>query len=269
MKTSFIGKALAFCLTALLALPAVAQEDALKGYEGYVDFGELTGIVGETTLAFAAGQTETGTTLVLSHRPDESAIREFTYRLGGLGLLLLVRELRLGFVDSLVWPTAALALGFLVVWHLARDDDVDLAEVARATPGFSGADLANLVNEAALLAARRNKRTIGMRELEEAMERVIAGPERRSRVITPEEKQVVAYHEAGHAIVGYNLKEADEVYKITIVARGQAGERRLAAAGWAPQQERGQAVALEQQARLSCVGSRYVRARAHHQGLDV
>ncbi len=101
--------------------------------------------------------------------------------------------------------------------------DVDLTAIAKLTPGFAGADLENLVNEAAILAARRNKKTISMREFQEAMERIIAGPERRSRVITPQERQVVAYHEAGHAVVMYHLPEADPVHKITIIPRGQAG----------------------------------------------
>jgi cell division protease FtsH len=101
--------------------------------------------------------------------------------------------------------------------------DVDLEALARLTPGFAGADLENLVNEAAILAARRNKRTIGMREFQESMERIIAGPERRSRIITPEERRTVAYHESGHAVVMYNLIEADPVHKITIIPRGQAG----------------------------------------------
>ncbi len=101
--------------------------------------------------------------------------------------------------------------------------DVELEALAKLTPGFAGADLENLVNEAAILAARRNKKSIGMREFQEAMERIIAGPERRSRVITPQERQIVAYHESGHAVVMYHLKEADPVHKITIIPRGQAG----------------------------------------------
>ncbi len=99
----------------------------------------------------------------------------------------------------------------------------DLTVLARSTPGFVGADLENLVNEAAILAARRNKKFIEQPELEEAIERVIAGPERRSRLITDAEKRVVAYHEAGHAIVGHVLPNVDPVHKITIVARGMAG----------------------------------------------
>jgi cell division protease FtsH len=101
--------------------------------------------------------------------------------------------------------------------------DVNVEALAKLTPGFAGADIENLVNEAAILAARRNKKTIGMREFQEAMERIIAGPERRSRVISPEEREVVAYHEAGHAVVMYHLTESDPVHKITIIPRGQAG----------------------------------------------
>jgi len=101
--------------------------------------------------------------------------------------------------------------------------DVDLAVIARSTPGFVGADLENLVNEAAILAARRNKKMIGQAELEEAIERVIAGPERKSRLISAEEKRIVAYHEAGHAVVMNALPEADPVHKVSIIARGMAG----------------------------------------------
>ncbi|HEX9795742.1 MAG TPA: ATP-dependent zinc metalloprotease FtsH [Anaerolineales bacterium] len=101
--------------------------------------------------------------------------------------------------------------------------DVDLTVIAKATPGFVGADLENLVNEAAILAARRDKRVISQDEFQEAIERVIAGPERKSRIITQEEKAIVAYHEAGHAVVGHVLPEADPVHKVTIVARGMMG----------------------------------------------
>lgn len=101
--------------------------------------------------------------------------------------------------------------------------DVDLSLLARATPGFVGADLENLVNEAAILAARRNKKAIGREEFEEAIERVIAGPERKSRLISEEEKRIVAYHEAGHAVVMNALPEADPVQKVSIIARGMAG----------------------------------------------
>lgn len=100
---------------------------------------------------------------------------------------------------------------------------VDLGVLARSTPGFVGADLENLVNEAAILAARRDKRVIGQDEFEEAIERVIAGPERKSRLISEEEKRVVAYHEAGHAIVAHVLPHCDPVHKVSIIARGMAG----------------------------------------------
>ena len=102
------------------------------------------------------------------------------------------------------------------------EPEINLATIAKGTPGFVGADIENLVNEAAILAARRNKRTIGMLEFQEAVERVIAGPERRSRLITEEERQVVAYHEAGHALVMQMLPNSDPVHKITIVSRGMA-----------------------------------------------
>ena len=100
---------------------------------------------------------------------------------------------------------------------------VDLTVIAKATPGFVGADIENLVNEAAILAARRDRHTIGQDEFQEAIERVIAGPERKSRIITEEEKRIVAYHEAGHAVVGHVLPEGDPVHKVTIVARGMMG----------------------------------------------
>jgi cell division protease FtsH len=100
--------------------------------------------------------------------------------------------------------------------------DVDLDVLAAQTPGFVGADLENLVNEAAILAARRNKKAIGMAEFQEAVERVMAGPERRSRIISPEEKEIIAYHEAGHALVMRMLPGCDPVHKVSIVARGMA-----------------------------------------------
>jgi cell division protease FtsH len=106
--------------------------------------------------------------------------------------------------------------------------DVDLNQLARGTPGFVGADLENLVNEAAILAARRNKKVITQSELEESVERVIAGPERKSRLISQEEKLIIAYHEAGHAIVMHTLPEADPVQKITIIGRGMAAGYTLA-----------------------------------------
>ena len=103
------------------------------------------------------------------------------------------------------------------------EKDVELSVLARQTPGFSGADLANLVNEAAILAARHNKKKIAMADFNEAVDRVIAGPERKSRVITPREKEIIAYHEAGHALVGHLLPNADPPFKVSIVARGMAG----------------------------------------------
>jgi cell division protease FtsH len=102
------------------------------------------------------------------------------------------------------------------------EDAVDMETIARQTAGFSGADLANLLNEAAILAARRDKKLIGMAELEESIDRVIAGPEKRSRIISPKEKEVTAYHEAGHALVARKLPHADPVHKVTIVSRGMA-----------------------------------------------
>ena len=103
------------------------------------------------------------------------------------------------------------------------DTEVRLETVAKQTPGFSGADLANVVNEAAILAARHNKKRIGMSEMNEAVDRVIAGPARESRVITPIEKRIIAFHEAGHAVVGHFQPDSDPVFKVTIVARGMAG----------------------------------------------
>ena len=102
------------------------------------------------------------------------------------------------------------------------EPDINLTTIAKGTPGFAGADIENLVNEAAILAARRNKRAIGMPEFQEAVERVIAGPERRSRLISDEEREIVAYHEAGHAVVMQMLPNSDPVHKITIVSRGMA-----------------------------------------------
>jgi cell division protease FtsH len=99
---------------------------------------------------------------------------------------------------------------------------VDIEALARRSPGFSGADLANLVNEAAILAARRNKKSVGMAEFNEAIDRVVAGPERRSRIITEEEKEIIAYHEGGHAVVQRVLPKCDPVTKVTIVSRGMA-----------------------------------------------
>ena len=101
-------------------------------------------------------------------------------------------------------------------------DGVDFERLAKVTPGFTGADLANLMNEAALLAARRHEEKIGPAEVEEAMERVMAGPERKSRVITEKERRVIAFHESGHALVGHVLENSDPIHKISIVSRGQA-----------------------------------------------
>jgi cell division protease FtsH len=103
---------------------------------------------------------------------------------------------------------------------LAREIDLDV--LAAATPGFTGADLANVINEAALLAARRGSKTIGQSELEEGIMRVIAGPEKKSRLFSEKERKITAYHEMGHALVGYYLEGTDEVHKISIVSRGQA-----------------------------------------------
>jgi cell division protease FtsH len=102
------------------------------------------------------------------------------------------------------------------------DSTVNLDVLARQTPGFTGADLANLINEAAILAARANKKTIGMEELEEAIARVIAGPERKSRRISDHEKEVIAYHETGHALVMKALPHTNPVHKISIISRGMA-----------------------------------------------
>ncbi len=103
------------------------------------------------------------------------------------------------------------------------DNTVNLETIARQTVGFSGADLANLVNEAAILAARRNKKTIGMPEFEESIDRVIAGPEKKSRITSAKDKEITAYHEAGHALVARKLPNADPVHKVSIIARGMMG----------------------------------------------
>ena len=103
------------------------------------------------------------------------------------------------------------------------DGEVSLEVLAKQTPGFSGADLANLVNEGAILAARRGKKKITMHEMNEAVDRVIAGPERKSRVISQKEREITAYHEAGHALVGFMLPNADPPYTISIISRGMAG----------------------------------------------
>jgi len=103
------------------------------------------------------------------------------------------------------------------------DKTVDIKTIAMRTPGFSGADLENLLNEAALVAARHDKASIGMLEIDEAIDRVIAGPAKKSRVISEKERKIVAYHESGHTIIGMVLDDADTVHKVTIVPRGQAG----------------------------------------------
>ena len=103
------------------------------------------------------------------------------------------------------------------------DKSVSLETLAKQTPGFSGADLANLLNEAAILAARRNKKVITMLEMEEAIDRVVAGPERKSRIISEHEKRITAYHEVGHALVAHMLPNLDPLHKVTIIARGMAG----------------------------------------------
>jgi cell division protease FtsH len=113
-------------------------------------------------------------------------------------------------------------------------DDVKPALIARGTPGFSGADLANLVNEAALFAARANKRTVGMEEFERAKDKIMMGTERRSMVMSEAEKRMTAYHEAGHAIVGMTVPEHDPVYKVTIIPRGRA----LGVTQFLPEQDR-------------------------------
>lgn len=100
--------------------------------------------------------------------------------------------------------------------------DIDLARIAKLTPGFTGADLANLMNEAALLAARRHKDVVGMPEIEESMERVIAGPEKKGRVMSQKERTTIAFHESGHALVGHVLENSDPVHKISIISRGRA-----------------------------------------------
>jgi cell division protease FtsH len=103
------------------------------------------------------------------------------------------------------------------------DKQVSFEVLARLTPGYVGADIENVINEAAILSARRNKRLIGMSELQEAIERVRMGPERRSRLLTPDEKEIISFHEAGHAVVNYYMKYTDPVQKVTIVPRGMAG----------------------------------------------
>ena len=126
-------------------------------------------------------------------------------------------------------------------------DDIDMERVARQTMGFSGADLANLVNESAILAARRSKTEITEEEFAESIDRVIAGPARKSKVVNEREKEITAYHEAGHALVGYLLPHADAVTKISIVARGQMGGYTR----FAPEEERSLITKRELEARIA------------------
>ncbi|MFH1552567.1 MAG: ATP-dependent zinc metalloprotease FtsH [Candidatus Omnitrophota bacterium] len=106
--------------------------------------------------------------------------------------------------------------------HVKVTEGVDLHKIAQQTVGFSGADLANIINESALLGARKNKDSVGMEELQEAMERIMAGPQRKSRNISEEEKRIIAYHESGHALMSYLIEGADPLHKVTIVSRGMA-----------------------------------------------
>lgn len=109
------------------------------------------------------------------------------------------------------------------------EKSVDMKQIASRTPGFSGADISNLVNEAAILAARRGKKQIGSNEMQISIEKVILGPERKSKVLNPKEKEITAYHEAGHALVGASLPNADPVQKVSVISRGQAAGYTLAA----------------------------------------
>ncbi|MBD3426116.1 MAG: ATP-dependent zinc metalloprotease FtsH [Candidatus Omnitrophica bacterium] len=106
--------------------------------------------------------------------------------------------------------------------NIKMKEGVELYKIARQTAGFSGADLANIINEAALLGARKNKEAVGLEDLQEAMERVMAGPQRKSRKISDEEKRIIAYHEAGHAMMSFFIEGADPLHKVTIVSRGMA-----------------------------------------------
>ncbi len=117
---------------------------------------------------------------------------------------------------------------------LPLDPEVDIRPLARGTPGFSGADLANMVNEAALLAARRGKDKVDMQDFEDAKDRVMMGPERRSLAITPEEKKITAYHEAGHVLVGRLMANGDPIHKATIIPRGPS----LGTTSWLPEEDR-------------------------------
>jgi cell division protease FtsH len=106
--------------------------------------------------------------------------------------------------------------------NIPTDKTVDLKIIAKSTPGLVGADLENLVNEAALLAARKNSKRVSMIDFEEAKDKVMMGVERKSMILTPKDKKVTAYHEAGHALVAYHTQDADPVHKITIIPRGMA-----------------------------------------------
>ena len=123
------------------------------------------------------------------------------------------------------WPDISGRIAILKVHAKGKpiEDGVNLETLAKLTPGFTGADLANLLNEAAILAARRNKKFVGMKEMEEAIDRVIMGPERKGRKISQREKEITAYHEAGHTLVARMQKNADPVHKVSIVARGMTG----------------------------------------------
>lgn len=143
---------------------------------------------------------------------------------------------------------------------IAREVDLDI--LARRTPGFTGADLSNMVNEGALLAARRNKKKVEMSELEEAIERVIAGPERKSKVISDKEKRLVAYHEAGHALIGMLLPGTDPVHKVSIIPRGGAGGYTL----MLPKEDRYYATRTELLDRVkSLLGGRVAEALVLHE----
>ncbi|MDA3900872.1 MAG: ATP-dependent zinc metalloprotease FtsH [Spirochaetes bacterium] len=106
--------------------------------------------------------------------------------------------------------------------NIPMEKDVDLKTIAKGTPGFTGADLANLINEGALVAARNDKTRVGMHELEEAKDKVLMGPERKSMILSDEEKKITAYHEAGHALIGHHLMKQDTIHKVTIIPRGRA-----------------------------------------------
>jgi cell division protease FtsH len=137
------------------------------------------------------------------------------------------------------------------------EKEANLEVLARRTPGFTGADLSNLVNEAALLSARRNRKRIGMEELEESIERVVAGPERKSKVISERDKKLTAYHEAGHALIGLLLPNADPVHKVSIIPRGRAGGYTL----MLPKEERNYATRSELREQLrTLLGGRVAEA---------